>query len=137
MFYLVPSGSMEPTLMPGDKVIAFRIDGIKRRDIVVFFNPLKKGEILVKRVIGLPGETIEIMNGKVFINGKPLTEPYIKEPPSYYLRPIKIPPKSYFVLGDNRNNSEDSSVYGPVPRSLITGKDVFIYWPPSRWGKVK
>lgn len=136
-FYLIPSGSMEPTLVPGDKVVAFRINKIKRKDIVIFFNPLNKKEILVKRVIGLPGETIKIENGKVFINGKPLIEPYIKEPPSYFLRKTKIPPKNYFVLGDNRNNSEDSSVYGPVPRDLIIGKDIFIYWPPSRWRKVK
>jgi len=128
---------MEPTLKPGDKVISFRAREIKRGDLVVFKNPLNKKEILVKRVIALPGETISIKGGKVFVNGKYLYEPYIKEPPSYYLSTTKIPPNHYFVLGDNRNNSEDSSVYGPIPRDLIIGKDIFIYWPPSRWGKIK
>ena len=136
-FFLVPSRSMEPTLKPGDKVISFRAREIKRGDLVVFKNPLNKKEILVKRVIALPGETISIKGGKVFVNGKYLYEPYIKEPPSYYVTATKIPPNHYFVLGDNRNNSEDSSVYGPIPRDLIIGKDIFIYWPPSRWGKIK
>ncbi len=135
-FFLVPSASMEPTLKPGDKVITFRTKEINRGDLVVFINPLDKKEILVKRVIALPGETISIKDGKVFINGVYLYEPYIKNPPAYYLPPIKIPEGYYFVLGDNRNNSEDSSVYGPIPRKLIRGKDVFIYWPPSRWGKI-
>ncbi|NOZ63658.1 MAG: signal peptidase I [Caldiserica bacterium] len=89
-----------------------------------------------KRVIALPGETVSVRGGKVFINGVYLYEPYIKSPPKYYLPPIKIPEGCYFVLGDNRNNSEDSSVYGPIPRELILGKDVFIYWPPSRWGRI-
>ncbi|HEX68070.1 MAG TPA: signal peptidase I [bacterium] len=137
MFFEVPSASMEPTLKPGDKVIAFKIKEIKRGDVVIFYHPEDKKEVMVKRVIGLPGEKIKIHGGKVYINGKPLEEPYIKEPPIYDYPETKIPPGHYFLLGDNRNNSQDSSIFGPVPRELIFGKDIFIYWPPSRWGRIE
>ncbi len=137
LFFEVPSRSMEPTLLPGDKVVAFRVKRIERGDVIAFISPLNPKDILVKRVVGLPGEEIEIHGGKVYINGNPLKEPYIKEPPIYDLPRTRIPPGYYFVLGDNRNNSEDSSVFGPIPRKSIIAKDVFIYWPPSRWGRIK
>ncbi len=136
-FFEVPSESMLPTLQPGDHVVCFRIKEVKRGDVVVLQHKRDGREIIVKRVIGLPGEVVEVKEGKVFINGKPLIEPYIKEPPEYDTLPVKLPPGHIFVLGDNRNNSEDSSVFGPVPLKDLIGKDYFIYWPPSRIGRVR
>lgn len=87
----------------------------------------------IKRVIGLPGETVEIRDGMVFIDGEELTgEEYIQEPPYYRDGPHKIPEGHVFVMGDNRNNSEDSHVWGPLPISYIRGKALFVYWPPRR-----
>ena len=140
--FFIPSASMEPTLMIGDRILvdklAYHLHSVDRGDIVVFRKP--PGEItapdvkdLVKRVIGLPGETISSPNGQVDINGKPLNEPWLpKGTITTGIRKQKIPPNYYFVMGDNRSNSEDSRYFGPIPRSLIVGKVVFRIWPISR-----
>ncbi|MCM8772715.1 MAG: signal peptidase I [Candidatus Omnitrophica bacterium] len=128
-FYKITSSSMEPTLSIDDKIISERVKEIKRKDIVVLYAPSGKKEILVKRVVGLPGEKIKIENGYVFINGVPIEEPYIKEKPNYSLDEVEIPPNSYFLLGDNRNESEDSSIWGPVKSELIIGKVICRYYP--------
>ena len=83
-------------------------------------------------MIGLPGETVEVKRGQVYINGQPLQEDYIAEAPQYQWGPVKIPARHYVVLGDNRNNSYDSHYWGFVPRELIIGKAISIYWPPER-----
>lgn len=127
-FIEIISSSMEPTLKPGDRVIVVKKDTLKRFDIVIVEAPQGEREILTKRVIGLPLEKIEIKDGGVFVNGEKLNEPYIKEKPVYILE-AEIPADSYFLLGDNRNESEDSSVWGPVHDSYIKGKVVFRYWP--------
>jgi len=131
-FYEVISGSMEPTLYVGDRIITVKPENLKRKDIVVIKDVEGNGDILTKRIIGLPGEKIKIKKGDVYINNEKLLEPYIKEKPIYVLVK-KIPENHYFLLGDNRNNSEDSSVWGPVPKELIIGKVVCLYWPFKRF----
>jgi len=146
MFY-IPSGSMLPTLQVGDRIVvdklAYRFGSVHRGDIVVFARPpLVDADYtdLVKRVIGLPGETIGVRNGHVTINGTVLSEPWLPQPeplsePSALsegfslTHPYTIPPDHYFVMGDNRPDSEDSRYFGPIPGSLIVGKMVLRVWP--------
>jgi signal peptidase I len=153
--YRIPSSSMEPALhcaRPGpgcearfsDRVLANRLiyhfRNPHRGEIVVFTTPpLAKikcgaGGTFVKRVIGLPGETWEEKNGQVFINGKRLVEKYIKfDRRDFQTHPaFEIPPKSYFMMGDNRAQSCDSRVWGTVPRKNIIGEVFMTYWPPNR-----
>lgn len=128
-FFKIISSSMEPTLKIEDKIISVKSQNLKRKDIVVLYPPSGEKEILVKRVIGLPKERIEIKNGYVYINGEKIEENYIKEKPSYIFEEIEIPSDSYFLLGDNRNESEDSSVWGPVKKEKIIGKVICRYYP--------
>ncbi len=128
-FLKVISSSMEPTLSIGDMLISIKVEKIKRKDIVAIYAPKGKNEILVKRVIGLPGEKLKVLNGYVYINGEKLEEKYIKEKPNYTIEEIQIPSKSYFLLGDNRNESEDSSIWGPVSEEKFIGKIICRYAP--------
>ncbi|HPD00916.1 MAG TPA: signal peptidase I [Acetivibrio sp.] len=131
----VPTGSMETTIMPNDRLIASRIHYLignpKRGDIAVFRFPDDEEVLYVKRVIGLPGETVEIKDGTVYIDGTPLEEPYLKEKPIGDYGPYKIPEDSYFMLGDNRNNSKDSRKWNNkfVKKEKILGKALFRYFP--------
>jgi len=131
-FYEVISRSMEPTLTVGDRIIAIKPEKLKRKDIVVIKDPEGEKDILTKRIIGLPGEKIVVKKGNVYINDTKISEPYIKEKPLYILEK-KISENHYFLLGDNRNDSEDSSVWGPVPKELIIGKVVCLYWTFKRF----
>jgi len=135
-FVEIISSSMEPTLKPGDRVVVVKKDILRRYDIVIIDAPKGKKEILTKRIIGLPSETIEVKDGDVFINGKKINEPYIKERPVYSIK-VEIPENSYFLLGDNRNKSEDSSVWGPVDISFIRGRVVCRYWPLKEFSFLK
>lgn len=141
----IPSESMLPTLKIGDRLIidkiSFEIKGIndiQRGDIVVFHPPAvvkTKDDIpLIKRVIGLPGETVSIKNGTVFINGESINEPYILEKPLTDFKPYVIPDNMIFLMGDNRNNSNDSRYWGPLPVQNIIGKAEFRYYPFSDIG---
>lgn len=132
--------SMEPTLHTNDRVIVekitYRFRPPQRGDIVVV-QINGRSQPLIKRIVGLPGETIAIRNGQVYINGRPLQEPYLAQPTHGYLPPTRIPPLSYFVLGDNRDSSNDSRSFGPVPRDAILGRAFLRYWPPSQIGLVR
>jgi signal peptidase I len=152
MFY-IPSGSMLPTLQIGDRIVvnklSYDLHGVERGDVVVFRRPpLEQVNYadLVKRVIGLPGDTIATVHGMVYINGKPLDEPWLSTPlpvtspsplPDAFSlsRPFTVPAGQYFVMGDNRTNSEDSRYFGPISKDLIVGKMAFKAWPldDSTW----
>ena len=105
-------------------------------DIIVFRYPKDTSRDFIKRVIGVPGDIVEIKNGVVYVNGKALHEDYTADPPSYFQPAERVPEGSYFVLGDNRNNSSDSHVWGLVPEENIIGRAWFSYWPPDSWGIV-
>jgi signal peptidase I len=158
--FKIPTGSMEETLLIGDHLLVNKfvfgptataaehallpIGTIKRRDVIVFKYPEEPDRDFIKRVIGLPGETVELREKKVYVNGTPLVEPYVHflAPPSapsefhevtsFDVRerygPVTVPPDHYFVMGDNRDNSQDSRYWGFLPRELIKGKSLVIYW---------
>ena len=133
--YVIVSGSMQPTLKEGDRIITVRPDRINRNDIVILTDPRGSAENLVARVIGLPSETVNVTEKGVFINGEHLEEPYLTETPSYTFE-HEVPPRTYVVLGDNRNNSEDSKDWElldlTVEQRFIKRKVVCRYWPLNR-----
>jgi len=158
--FKIPTGSMENNLLIGDHLLVNKfvlgpsesrlerallpLGTIRRGDVIVFKYPEEPDRDFIKRVIGLPGETLELREKKVYINGKPLDEPYVHflEPPStaselheqtsFDVRerygPVTVPPDHYFMMGDNRDNSQDSRYWGFLPRDYIKGKALFIYW---------
>jgi signal peptidase I len=133
-FWVVGS-SMEPNLEDGQRLlvnkVVYRLREPQRGEIIVF-HPTREGHAdLIKRIIALPGDTIEITDGVVYINEKAIDEPYIKAAPSYTMKCEEVPEGEYFVLGDNRNNSTDSHVWGTVPRENIIGKAWLSIWPPG------
>jgi signal peptidase I len=132
---LIPSASMEPTLQIGDRVIVeklfFHPSALQRGDVIVFNEPNLTESPLIKRVIGLPGETVLLKDGAVYVNGLPLHESYIKEQAFGDFGPVTVPPDKLFMLGDNRNNSSDSRVWGFADFSWVIGKADLIYWPPA------
>lgn len=133
----IPTGSMENTIQIKDKIIGFRqaylFSEPERNDIVIFKYPDNEKELFIKRVIGLPGETVEIIDGKVYIDGaeKPLPDLYIKEPMVGNFGPYKVPKGCYFMMGDNRNESLDSRYWNNtyVKKEKIIGKAIFRYSP--------
>ena len=144
-FFMVPSGSMEPTLLPSDMIVTVKEPNYHRGDIVVLRH---EGEYLVKRITGLPGDAVAVLDGALLINGKYASEPYIREPMQYSMaEPIQVPDGRFVFMGDNRNFSDDSSVDhgatdGPSLHELaltknIVGRVVFLYYPYSRWGTVR
>jgi signal peptidase I len=159
--FKIPTGSMEKNLLIGDHLLVNKfvygptvtsieekilpIDEVKRGDVVVFKYPEEPERDFIKRAIGLPGDTVELRNKKVFINGKPLDEPYVQflDPPSSGLEgaadftdfdvrrqygPVTVPPNHYFMMGDNRDNSQDSRYWGFLPREYVKGKALMVYW---------
>jgi len=111
--------------------------GPQRGDVVVFEYPRDPSQDYIKRVIGLPGETVEVKSGVVYVDNKPLNEPYIKEPPFSAYGPVKVPQDSLFVMGDNRNGSSDSRAWGFLPIDRVIGKAMIVYWPfGNGWGIV-
>jgi signal peptidase I len=139
--YKVYGPSMQPGIKNGYYIMVNKVDyyfhNPKRGDIIVFHSPNTTGTDLIKRIIGLPGDTIKIEDGKVYINNTPLAEPYISEPPNYKYPTDQVPPDQYFVLGDNRNNSTDSHTGWFLPRQNIIGKAWITYWPPPYWMVIK
>ena len=154
----IPSGSMLPTLHINDRLIidklSYRFSNPIRGDVVVFNPPeqlerelvangeKKDKEAFIKRVIGLPGDRIEVKGGKVYINNRSLSENYLGEPPRYQWSSTEltpdgiVPPGHYLVLGDNRNNSYDSHYWGFVPKDKIIGKAIIRFWPINRAGGI-
>lgn len=133
----VESISMQPTLKAGYYVIvdrlAYKIGKPHRGDIIIFrYPPDPQREPYIKRVIGLPGDTVQITDGKVYVNGEQLIEPYIAAAPDYD-GTWTVPQDSLFVLGDNRNRSSDSHSWGMVPIENVIGKALVVYWPPDAW----
>lgn len=134
----VESISMQPNLYAGDFVIvnklAYKLGASQRGDIIVFRYPPDPTQTpYIKRVIGLPGDQIHIMDGQVSVNGELLIEPYLSISTSRG-GDWEIPENSLFVMGDNRNNSSDSRSWGMVPMENVIGKALVIYWPPQDWG---
>jgi len=139
--YTVVMSSMEPNFQQGECImvnkVSYHSSGPQRGQVIIFNPPFESEYPFIKRVIGLPGETVEIKDGKVFVDNISLDEEYIMAPPDYTMPATEVPENEYFVLGDNRNNSNDSHTGWTVPRDNIIGKAWFIYWPPSKWGVVK
>ena len=142
----IPSASMEETIMERDRIFGNRLAYIKsdpkRYDIVIFRYPDNEKKLFIKRIIGLPGETLVIRGGKVYVNGseEPLDDSFCPETPlPLDLGPFEVPEGYYFMMGDNRNNSNDSRYWHNkyVAREKILGKAVFRYWPLNRMGTVK
>ena len=139
--FRVYGSSMLPTIEEGDYILVSKATYFftepQRGDIIVLHSPRESNTDLIKRVIALPGDTVEIKDKTVFVNDTPLDEPYIMEPPRYFVPREEIPTGQYFVLGDNRNNSSDSHRGWTVPRENIVGKTFVTYWPPYRCGTIK
>jgi signal peptidase I len=140
--FYIPSPSMEPTLLKDDRILvnklSYKLHAVHRGDIVVFTTPPnvdKSYKDLVKRVVGLPGETVQGKDNKVFINGEPLAEPYL--PAGTQIQdfgPEVVPPDSYWVMGDNRTQSVDSRVFHAIKKSTIVGRAFLRIWPLNRIG---
>lgn len=143
----VPTGSMENTIIPGDRLLGNRLaylkEAPKRGDIVIFKYPDNEEELYVKRVIGLPGEKIEVRDGKIYINGsaEPLVENYLKETWTVATGPyqFEVPEDAYLVMGDNRNDSWDARYWTNtyVYRDKILGEAMMVYWPFRNFGKLE
>ena len=134
--FCVSGECMQPHLVTGERVLAsklaYHLGEPRRGQIVIFGYPKDPKQIYVKRVIGLPGETVAIQSGSVLINGKLLAEPYKTYEAHGDMAPHAVPAGQYFVMGDNRDVSDDSRYWGDLPRSDIIGQAVACYWPPSR-----
>jgi signal peptidase I len=134
--FQVEQYSMEPTLLPHDRVLVnkfiYRFREPRRGDIIVLHYPRDPSRNYIKRIVGLPGDRVEIRGGHVLINGESVEELYVNGTPTGDYGPETVPGDSFFVLGDNRNNSEDSRAFGFLKRSLVIGQAILIYWPPER-----
>ena len=147
--YYIPSGSMFPTLRVDDRILvnklAYRFSDPKRGDVVVFHAPQKaamdmndlEGKDFVKRVIAVPGDVVSVHDGVTFVNGAAQKEPYTQEAPDYDFAPFTIPEGKLFVMGDNRNHSNDSHRWGTLDRDLLIGRATCVFWPPSRAGGIR
>jgi len=139
----VEGTSMAPLLSDQERIFinkfVYRFEPIQRGDVVVFWYPLDHSKSFIKRVVGLPGETVEIRQGVLYVNGKVIPEPYV--PPQYEdnsdFAPLPVPKDHFFVLGDHRISSNDSRVFGPVPSQFIYGRAVFAYWPVDHFGSLE
>jgi signal peptidase I len=158
--YLIPSTSMANTLVPGQRVLVdrliYRFSPVHRGDIIVFRNPMPPHEVMIKRVVGLPADVLSLRDGALYVNGDRAPDSYVDkiagaiEPtmppgpdtsddpgaPWSLSRPYRVPEGCYFVMGDNRTDSDDSRYWGPVPRAAIIGEAFLSYWPLGRIGSL-
>jgi signal peptidase I len=138
--FYIPSPSMVPTLHVNDRVLvnklSYDLHGVRRGDVIVFKSPQVVAEKdLIKRVVGLPGDTVETRDGEIFVNGKVLSEPYLpKDVGTGPMEKVTVPPGHYWVMGDNRGNSSDSRVFGPISESSIIGRAFVRVWPITAFG---
>jgi signal peptidase I len=138
--FWIPSASMVPTLKYGDRVLVnkfiYRFTEPERGDVIVFKSVEGDDEDLIKRVVGVPGDEIAVRGGKLFVNGEPQKEPYVnkKYPDRSFYAPTTVPKDHVFAMGDNRANSQDSRIFGPVPEENIEGEAFLRFWPPDRIG---
>jgi signal peptidase I len=138
--FWIPSASMVPTLKYGDRVLVnkfiYRFTEPERGDVIVFKSVEGDDEDLIKRVVGVPGDEIAVRDGKLFVNGEPQKEPYVnkKYPDRSFYAPTTVPKDHVFAMGDNRANSQDSRIFGPVPEENIEGEAFLRFWPPHRIG---
>ena len=147
--FYIPSRSMTPTLNVSDRIVvnklSYRFRDPARHEVVVFRAPREASYALqdleekdfIKRVVGLPGDTIEVHGGVTYINGEPDTRVKLQEPINYDLPPVTVPRGKLFVLGDNRNQSNDSHSWGLLDRRLVIGKAEMVFWPPARIGTIQ
>jgi len=147
--FKIPTGSMRTTLMEGDRILVnkfiYRFTQPKRGDVIVFISPEDKKKDFIKRLVGLPGETIQISNGSILVNNKPAEENSVLRKLYYYNRgdfgvegqSITVPNDAYYALGDNSASSRDSRYWGFMPKKYLLGKAFLIYWPPNRVGIIK
>lgn len=143
--YVIPSSSMAPTLLAGDHIVVtpYRFSSTPRRgDVIVFRSPRSAEQLMIKRVVGTPGDLVETRGGRVIVRGHAVAEPYVAAQASTFVAPQIIPADSYFVLGDNRSDSLDSRSWGALPRSFVLGRARMILWSSSQgvgsgeWGVV-
>ncbi len=138
--FVVVESCMEPNFYEGERLlvnkVVYHFHDPGRGDVIILHPPFDPELVYIKRIIALPGDTVEVKDGAVYVNGTKLDEPYIKEPPAYTFPLTEIPEDEYFVLGDNRNNANDSHRGWTVPRENIVGKAWLSFWPLSEWGVV-
>jgi signal peptidase I len=143
----IPSPSMVPTLYPGDRIVveklSYRLRDPQPQDVVVFYPPTQlqvagypADQAFIKRVIAVAGQTVQVHQGRVYINQAPLSESYIAEPPTYEMPAVQVPAGMLFVMGDNRNNSNDSHVWGFLPKANVIGRANVRFWPPGQLGPI-
>ncbi len=139
--FYIPSQSMEPTLLVNDRIIVnvllYHFRPPQRGDVVVFRYPLDPSRDFIKRLVAFGGETVEVRNNNLIVNGVRIAEPYLPHEVMADYGPFTVPQGCYFVMGDNRNNSDDSRVWGALPKKNMIGKAFLIYWPPGRMGLIK
>ncbi len=142
--FYIPSGSMRPTLVEDDKILVskfiYRFREPQRGDVIVFKAPPQAAsdeKDFIKRLVGLPGDVLEVRDGTLYVNGQPQQEPYTAEPPLYDMPPVVVEPGKVFVMGDNRNDSNDSHTWGQLDEKRIRGKAFAVFWPVSRIGLIR
>jgi len=138
--FIIVERCMEPEFQEGERLLVNKVvyyfHEPERGDVIILHPPFNPEAVYIKRIIALPGDTVEVKEGAVYVNGIELDEPYIKEPPTYTYDQEEIPENEYFVLGDNRNNANDSHKGWTVPRQNIIGKAWLSFWPLKEWGLV-